>query len=102
LAATVDAGDMNPLRKMADDLKHTLGSGIIVLAAATEGTASFIAGVTKDLVEKGDHAGKLVKEVASRCGGGGGGRPDMAQAGGKQPEQIDAALQIVEEWVKSV
>ncbi|MED4902424.1 DHHA1 domain-containing protein, partial [Weizmannia sp. CD-2023] len=60
------------------------------------------AGVTKDLVAKGYHAGKLGKEVASRCGGGGGGRPDMAQAGGKQPEQIDAALQIVEEWVKSV
>ncbi|MEZ0119697.1 UNVERIFIED_ORG: alanyl-tRNA synthetase [Heyndrickxia coagulans] len=102
LAAKVEAGDMNQLRNMADDLKQKLGSGIIVLAAATDGKASFIAGVTKDLVEKGYHAGKLVKEVASRCGGGGGGRPDMAQAGGKQPEQIDAALQIVEEWVKSV
>jgi alanyl-tRNA synthetase len=93
---------MNQLRNMADNLKQKLGSGIIVLAASIGGKASFIAGVTKDLVEKGYHAGKLVKEVASRCGGGGGGRPDMAQAGGKQPEQIDAALQIVEEWVKSV
>ncbi|GER66253.1 alanine--tRNA ligase [Weizmannia acidilactici] len=102
LAAKVQAGDMNQLRNMADDLKQKLGSGIIVLAAAHEGKVNIIAGVTKDLVEKGYHAGKLVKEMASRCGGGGGGRPDMAQAGGKQPEKIDAALQFVDEWVKSV
>ncbi|GER72191.1 alanine--tRNA ligase [Weizmannia acidilactici] len=102
LAAKVQDGDMNQLRNMADDLKQKLGSGIIVLAAAHEGKVNIIAGVTKDLVEKGYHAGKLVKEMASRCGGGGGGRPDMAQAGGKQPEKIDAALQFVDEWVKSV
>ncbi|GER69111.1 alanine--tRNA ligase [Weizmannia acidilactici] len=102
LAAKVQDGDMNQLRNMADDLKQKLGSGIIVLAAAHEGKVNIIAGVTKDLVEKGYHAGKLVKEMASRCGGGGGGRPDMAQAGGKQPEKIDVALQFVDEWVKSV
>ncbi|WP_018661115.1 alanine--tRNA ligase [Heyndrickxia acidiproducens] len=102
LAAKVEAGDMNQLRNMADDLKQKLSSGVIVLAAAQEGKVNIIAGVTKDLVEKGYHAGKLVKEVATRCGGGGGGRPDMAQAGGKQPEKIESALQFVEEWVKSV
>ncbi len=70
---------------MMDDLKQKLSSGVIVLASAGEDKVNIIAGVTNDLVEKGYHAGKLVKEVASRCGGGGGGRPDMAQAGGKRP-----------------
>lgn len=102
LAAKVQAADMNNLRNMADDLKQKLGSAIIVLGSPVEGKVNLIAGVSKDLIDKGFHAGKLIKEVASRCGGGGGGRPDMAQAGGKNPEQLDAALQYVEEWVKSV
>jgi alanyl-tRNA synthetase len=102
LAAKVQAADMNNLRNMADDLKQQLGSAIIVLGSPAEGKVNLIAGVSKDLIDKGFHAGKLIKEVASRCGGGGGGRPDMAQAGGKNPEQLDAALQYVEEWVKSV
>jgi alanyl-tRNA synthetase len=58
------------------------------------------AGVTADLVEKGYHAGKLIKEVAIRCGGGGGGRPEMAQAGGKNPGQLPLALQFVYDWVE--
>ncbi len=102
LAAKVQAADMNNLRNMADDLKQKLGSVIIVLGSAHEGKVNLIAAVTKDLIEKGYHAGKLIKEVASRCGGGGGGRPDMAQAGGKDPEKLDAALQFVDEWVKSI
>ncbi|WP_338750302.1 alanine--tRNA ligase [Bacillus sp. FJAT-52991] len=102
LAARVQATDMNNLRTMADELKQKLHSGIIVLAAPSEDKVNIIAGVTKDLVEKGYHAGKLVKEVASRCGGGGGGRPDMAQAGAKDPSKTEEALQFVEEWVKSV
>ena len=102
LVAKVEATDMNNLRNMADDLKQKLDSGIIVLGSPAEGKVNLIAGVSKDLIDKGFHAGKLIKEVASRCGGGGGGRPDMAQAGGKNPEQLDAALQYVEEWVKSV
>ena len=85
---------MNTLRTMADDLKQKLDSGIIVLGSAQNDKVNIIAGVTKDLIKKGYHAGKLVKEVASRCGGGGGGRPDMAQAGGKNPEQLDAALSL--------
>jgi alanyl-tRNA synthetase len=102
LASKVNVADMNSLRNMVDELKQKLESGIVVLGTAQNGKVNIIAGVTKDLVNKGYHAGKLVKEVASRCGGGGGGRPDMAQAGGKNPEQLDAALQFVEEWIKSV
>lgn len=102
LAAKVQASDMNNLRNMADELKQQLGSVVIVLGSAHEGKVNLIAGVTKDLIEKGYHAGKLIKEVATRCGGGGGGRPDMAQAGGKDPNKLDQALEFVEEWVKSV
>ncbi|MCM3725232.1 alanine--tRNA ligase [Neobacillus cucumis] len=102
LSAKVQAADMNNLRNMADDLKQKLGSAVIVLGSAHDGKVNLIAAVTKDLIERGYHAGKLIKEVASRCGGGGGGRPDMAQAGGKDPEKLDAALQFVNEWVKSI
>jgi alanyl-tRNA synthetase len=102
IAARVQAADMNSLRNMADDLKQKLGSAVILLGSADNGKVNLIAGVTKDLIEKGFHAGKLVKEAASVCGGGGGGRPDMAQAGGKDPAKLDNALQIVEEWVKSI
>ncbi|WP_078379593.1 alanine--tRNA ligase [Sutcliffiella halmapala] len=102
LVSKVAGTDMNNLRTMVDDLKNKLGSAIIVLASVQERKVNISAGVTKDLIEKGHHAGKIVKEVATRCGGGGGGRPDMAQAGGKNPEQVDQALQSVEEWIKSV
>jgi alanyl-tRNA synthetase len=102
LSAKVQAAEMNNLRNMADDLKQKLGSAVIVLGSVHDGKVNLIAAVTKDLIEKGFHAGKLIKEVATRCGGGGGGRPDMAQAGGKDPEKLDAALQFVDEWVKSI
>jgi alanyl-tRNA synthetase len=102
LTAKVSAADMNNLRNMADDLKNKLGSAVVVLGSVNEGKVNLIAGVTKDLIEKGYHAGKIIKEVASRCGGGGGGRPDMAQAGGKDPDKLEGALKFVEEWVKSV
>ncbi|NUK30830.1 alanine--tRNA ligase [Parageobacillus sp. VR-IP] len=102
LASKVNATDMNHLRTMVDDLKQKLGSAIIVLAAVQEEKVNLIAGVTNDLVEKGYHAGKLIKEVAARCGGGGGGRADMAQAGGKDPSKVGEALQYVEKWIKSV
>ncbi|MEI2338318.1 alanine--tRNA ligase [Priestia megaterium] len=102
LAAKVNATDMNNLRAMVDDLKQKLESAVIVLASPQGEKVNIIAGVTKDLIAKGHHAGKLVKEVATICGGGGGGRPDMAQAGGKDASQIEKALGTVEEWVKSV
>jgi alanyl-tRNA synthetase len=102
LAARVQASDINNLRNMADDLKQKIGSAVILLGSVNDGKVNLIAAVTKDLIDKGYHAGKLIKEVATRCGGGGGGRPDMAQAGGKDPEKLDSALQFVEEWVKSI
>ncbi|PKR85173.1 alanine--tRNA ligase [Heyndrickxia camelliae] len=102
IVSKVQAQDSNNLRNMVDELKEKLGSGIVVLGSVQDDKVNIIAGVTKDLVEKGYHAGKLVKEVASRCGGGGGGRPDLAQAGGKDPAKLDSALQYVEEWIKSI
>ena len=102
LASKVQGVDMNNLRNMADELKQKLETGIVVLGSVQDDKVNIIAGVTKDLIDKGYHAGKLVKEVATSCGGGGGGRPDMAQAGGKDPEKLDSALEFVKEWVKSI
>ncbi|WP_242785111.1 alanine--tRNA ligase [Bacillus cereus] len=102
LAAKVNVADMNNLRTMMDDLKNKLESAVVVLASVNDDKVNILAGVTKDLISQGYHAGKLVKEVASRCGGGGGGRPNMAQAGGKNPAQVEEALAFVQEYVKSV
>ena len=91
---------MEALRQTGDILKDKLGSGIIVLGADIGGKASFVAMATKDVVAKGIHAGKLVGQVARRADGGGGGRPDMAQAGGKSPEKIGQSLEVVEQLIK--
>ncbi|HET7174645.1 MAG TPA: DHHA1 domain-containing protein, partial [Gammaproteobacteria bacterium] len=80
-------------------LKNKLGSGVIVLGAANEGKVSLIAGVTADLTAK-VKAGELVNMVAQQVGGKGGGRPDMAQAGGTDPSKLDAALKSVPAWVQ--
>jgi alanyl-tRNA synthetase len=100
LAARVSATDMDNLRGMVDELKNKLGSAVIVLGAVDGEKVNLVAGVTKDLMDKGFHAGKLIKEVATRCGGGGGGRPDMAQAGGKDPAKLQEALELVYDLVK--
>ncbi|KEZ51120.1 alanine--tRNA ligase [Metabacillus indicus] len=102
LASKVSAKDMNSLRSMVDELKQKLGSAVVILGAAHDGKVSLAAGVTGDLVKKGYHSGKLIKEVAARCGGSGGGRPDMAQAGGKEPEKLESALEYASEWMKTV
>lgn len=99
IAKKVDAMDMNQLRSMVDQLKNQSSSIVIVLASAQNGKVNIVSGITKDLVVKGFHAGRLVKEVAVRCGGGGGGRPDMAQAGGKDPGKIADALKAVPDWI---
>ncbi|WP_345828559.1 alanine--tRNA ligase [Pantoea sp. BRR-3P] len=88
------------LRTMVDDLKNQLGSAIIVLATVDEGKVSLIAGVTKDLTDR-VKAGELVGELASKVGGKGGGRPDMAQAGGTDPQALAGALAGVQEWVSN-
>ncbi|QTM99915.1 alanine--tRNA ligase [Sediminibacillus dalangtanensis] len=100
LARQVDVQDMNQLRNMVDELKQKVGSGIILLGSVSNGKVQLAAGVSKDLVEQGYHAGKLIKETAQRCGGGGGGRPDMAQAGGKNPDQLPEALQYAETFIR--
>lgn len=101
LAATVQAKDMESLRSMADLLKNKLGSGVIVLGASTGEKVNFVATITKDLLATGLHAGNLLKEVAKIAGGGGGGRPDMAQAGGKNPAKLQEALNQVAVIIKA-
>ncbi len=98
LSVKLDGVDSKSLRDTMDQLKNKLGSAVIVLATADEGKVSLCAGVTKDLVKR-LKAGDLVNMVASQVGGKGGGRPDMAMAGGSQPENIDSALASVEAWV---
>ncbi|HSN17191.1 MAG TPA: DHHA1 domain-containing protein, partial [Gammaproteobacteria bacterium] len=100
LAAAVDGVDAAALRDLLDQLKNKLGSAIVVLGAANEGKVSLIAGVTQDLTAK-VKAGELVNMVAQQVGGKGGGRPDMAQAGGTDPSKLDAALKSVPEWVRA-
>ena len=84
---------MNGLRNLGDQLKSKLGEGVVVLASAAEGKVNLIATATDGAMAKGAHAGNLIKAIASLVGGGGGGRPNMAQAGGKNPEGIAKALE---------
>lgn len=99
LTCKVDNMDINSLRNLGDEIKNLMGSGIIVLASAIDNKVSFVSMATKDVVNKGIHAGNIIKEVAKIAGGGGGGRPDMAQAGGKEPSKIKEALNAVDEIV---
>ncbi len=99
LAVKLDDVDIKAMRNMVDQLKNKLGSSAIVLAAVKKGKVSLIAGVSKDLVSK-IKAGDLVNSVATLVGGKGGGRPDMAQAGGTNPEALDEALKQVPDWVR--
>ncbi|WP_306812840.1 alanine--tRNA ligase [Paenibacillus soyae] len=97
LSARVSAPSMEALRGIVDELKAKLGSSVIVLGAAGEDKVNLAAAVSADLVKKGFHAGNIVKEAAILCGGNGGGRPDMAQAGGKDVSKLDEALKVAEE-----
>lgn len=92
LAAAVEGVDMNGLRELGDQLKEKLSGGVVVLASATEGKVNLIAMATEKAMEQGAHAGNLIKGIAGLVGGGGGGRPNMAQAGGKNPAGIAAAI----------
>jgi len=92
--------DMDSLRNLGDKLKDKLESCLVVLASEKDGKVNLVAMASEDAVKKGIHAGKVIKEVAKITGGGGGGRPNMAQAGGKDPSQIDNALSKVYELVK--
>jgi len=99
LAARLDGADNKALRDTLDQLKNKLGSAAVVLGAVNDGKVALVAGVTQDRTGQ-IKAGELVNMVATRVGGKGGGRPDMAQAGGNQPEHLDAALQSVADWVR--
>ncbi|WP_339768991.1 alanine--tRNA ligase [uncultured Paraglaciecola sp.] len=99
LSYHVQGIESGALRSMIDDLKNQIGSGIILLGVANNDKVSLIAGVTKDLTQK-VKAGELVNFVAQQVGGKGGGRPDMAQAGGSQPENLDRAIASVEGWLQ--
>ena len=101
IAAKVDDVDMNGLRDLGDQLKEKLGEGVIVLASAAGGKVSLVAMATDEAVKKGAHAGNLIKGIAGLVGGGGGGCPNMAQAGGKNPDGIDAAIAKVSEVLES-
>ena len=92
LATNVEGMDMNGLRDLGDQLKEKIGEGVIVLASATDGKVSLVSMATKEVMERGAHAGNLIKSAAAYVGGGGGGRPNMAQAGGKNPSGIGEAL----------
>ena len=97
LAKKLENVDMNGLRDLGDQLKEKLGEGVIVLASVDGGRVSLLAMATDGAQKKGAHAGNLIKGIASEVGGGGGGRPNMAQAGGKNPAGVEAALKKAEE-----
>jgi alanyl-tRNA synthetase len=94
LSARVKASRQEALREMGDILRDKIKSGVVVLGAVIDERPSFLAMVTPDLVAGGLHAGEIVKAVAQVAGGGGGGRPEMAQAGGKDRDKLDQALQL--------
>ena len=100
LAAKLEGADVKTLRDTLDQLKNKLGSAAVVLAAVQDGKVSLVAGVTKEQTKQ-IKAGELVNVVAQQVGGKGGGRPDMAQAGGTNPAALDAALASVPDWVRS-
>ena len=100
VVAKADAADMDELRNIADMTCDKLKNGVVVLAAAGEDKVNLVVKASGEAVKKGIHAGKIIKEAAKAVGGGGGGRPDMAQAGGRQPENIPAAFDKAQSVIK--
>ena len=101
VAYKLEGLDVDSLRNLADRIRDRIGSGVVVLGTAEQDKVNFIAMATDDAVKLGVHAGNIIKEVAKIAGGGGGGRPNMAQAGAKDATKLDEALKKVEELVKS-
>lgn len=100
IISAIENMPMDELRSMSDLLKDRMGSGVVLLGSVQDDKVNFIATATKDVVKRGFHAGKIIKEVATVAGGGGGGRPDMAQAGGKLPEKLAESLQKGETCIR--
>lgn len=101
IAEKVEASDMDQLRQMGDKWKETNPSDVLVLALAVDGKVNMLTAMSDKAIKAGLKAGDLIKEIAPLVGGGGGGRPDMAQAGGKNPAGIDEALAAVKTWIES-
>ncbi len=99
LVVQVEAENPKMLREMNDQFKDRMKSGVAVLGAAHEGKAFLLVGVTPDLTPR-IHAGALIKEIVKEVGGSGGGRPDMAQAGGSRPENLSAALDLARRLIR--
>ena len=93
---------MNGLRNLGDQLKEKLGDGVVLIASTLDGKVSLMASVTDGAMKKGVHAGNLIKAIAGLVGGGGGGRPNMAQAGGKNPAKLEEALEAVNNIVDAM
>jgi len=98
LSAKVDGKDIKRMREFVDQLKGKIGSGIILLGGESQNKVSLIMGVTSDLTHR-FNANELIKKIALRIGGTGGGRPDFAQAGGTDPQKLDEALQAIDELI---
>ena len=102
IVAEVNVADMDELRKTADMVRDRIGSGVVLLGMAHDGKVNFVCMATKDAVKAGYHAGNIVKATAQAAGGNGGGRPDMAQAGGKDAAKLAAALQAGKETIETM
>ena len=100
LPAKLEGVDMNGLRELGDQLREKLGEGVVLLASVNDGKVNLMAAATDGAMKQGAHAGNLIKGIAALVGGGGGGRPNMAQAGGKNPAGIDEALEKAKEVLK--
>ena len=100
LAVALKDTGMNELRNLGDQFKEKLGNGVVVIASAADGKVNLMATATDEAIKAGAHAGNLIKGIAALVGGGGGGRPNMAQAGGKNPDGIQAALKKAAEGLK--
>ena len=101
IARKLEGVDANGLRELGDSLKEQLGEGVVVLASVSDGKVQLMATATDGAVKKGAHAGNLIKAIARVVGGGGGGRPSMAMAGGKNPAGVDEALKLAETTLES-
>ena len=100
ILSEIKDADNNTLRTLGDNIKNKINTGVIVLASGKDNKVNIIVMVTDDIIKKGVHAGNIIKEIAPICGGGGGGRPNMAQAGGKDITKINSALLKAEEIIK--
>ena len=104
LAKKLDNVDMNELRNLSDSLKEQIGEGVVVLVSSMDDKANMVVTATDSAIDAGAHAGNMIKELASLIGGGGGGRPNMAQAGGKNPagadDVVEKAAEVLESQIK--